>query len=79
MSLSDFLFEKTPWWIAMIILTILGLVKFGPKFLREWGNTLRDLRKKGLESEYITDLKMQRDRLLKEVEELKRELKHKDK
>lgn len=77
MSLSDLIFEKAPWWIAIVVLTLIGIFRYGPKFLKEWGNTLREIKKKGLHSEYITDLKMQRDRLMKEVEELKKELKDK--
>lgn len=74
MSLSDLIFEKAPWWIAIFVLTIIGIFRYGPKFLREWGNTLREIKKKGLHSEYITDLKMQRDRLQKENDLLREKL-----
>jgi hypothetical protein len=68
--------ETLPAWLVGVIMLMIGVVRYGPKFIRSVKETAEEMRGKDgkYADEYVAMLKEERDRLLKKVEDLERKL-----
>lgn len=73
--------DNLPVWLVFVILIVVGVIKYGAKFLNEIIEVADNYAQKSdaVKNEYIAFLKKSNEKKDKEIEELKRKLDEKNK